>query len=697
MQVLEHDQTQVDPQWVVAVDEPTGRPAISTDAAASVLSVGDGWFGTRGTLEGDAAARVLGCGVLASGVYDDGASGVPRLLEGPVWTALTREEPSPGRRRLDLRTGVLHRQVDSGEFSSLRFASIARPGVAVLRAEGSPESFEAGDALRVLPGAEAGQEGDVQWARVSSGAGGGITAAAHQVEVVIDGRRTVDRVVAMVADQAATPPVEAALARLAEARATGIDALLDEQRRAWASRWATCDLEVHGDPELTLGARYAVFQLLSSTPERGEAAVGARGLSGPDYAGHVFWDSDVFVLGALAPLRPAAARAQLEYRVRRLDAAREHARRFGHAGARFPWESAGDGTEVTPVTVPGLDGEPVPVRTALEEEHIVADVAWAAYEYVRWTGDEAFLNGPGRDLVSEGARYWASRVERDATGAGHLRRVMGPDEYHEDVDDNAYTNVMARWHLRLAARLAEADGAGASRAEVRRWREVADSLVDGYDPALGRHEQFAGFSDLVSLPLAELMEVPGSADRVLGHETVVGAQVIKQADVLMLHLLVPGEVPAGSLAADLDHYGPLTSHGSSLSPAVHATLLARAGRPDEALPLLRWAAMIDLHGLNGTTGGGLHVATMGGLWRALTLGFAGLDVHGDALVVDPRLPSTWEGLTLRLTFRGAHVAVRAGHGWVEVGTDRPVTLTLPDGSRQELREGSVRFETPRSR
>jgi trehalose/maltose hydrolase-like predicted phosphorylase len=280
-------------------------------------------------------------------------------------------------------------------------------------------------------------------------------------------------------------------------------------------------------------------------------------------------------------------------------------------------------------------------------------------------------------------------VERDPSGEGHVRHVMGPDEYHEDVDDNAFTNVMARWHLRLAAQLVDGDGIGGTAAEARLWREVAESLVGGYDPALGRHEQFAGFSDLAPLDLGDLMEIPGSADRVLGREAIAASQVLKQADVLMLHYLVPYEVPRASLEADLDYYGPRTSHGSSLSPAVHATLLARAGRPDEALPLLHWAAMLDMHALNGTTRGGLHVATMGGLWRALAQGFAGLGVRGDALTVDPRLPATWDGLSLRLTFRGTRVLVRAGHGSVEVTTDGPLSLALPDGSARRLGAGSV--------
>jgi trehalose/maltose hydrolase-like predicted phosphorylase len=245
-----------------------------------------------------------------------------------------------------------------------------------------------------------------------------------------------------------------------------------------------------------------------------------------------------------------------------------------------------------------------------------------------------------------------------------------------EVDDNAFTNVMARWHLRRAAELAERAG-GAAAEEVSSWRRLADTLVDGYDPATGRYRQFAGFDDLEPLLIQELARPPVAADLLLGRDRVRAAQVVKQADVLMLHLLVPEETAAGSLGPNLAFYGPRTAHGSSLSPAVHAALLARAGDPDRALELFRLACRLDLDDLTGTTAGGLHVATMGGVWQALTTGFCGLRPTAEALELDPCLPATWETVAVRLRYHGRRLRLRAGHDRLELATDGPVPVRLP--------------------
>jgi trehalose/maltose hydrolase-like predicted phosphorylase len=296
----------------------------------------------------------------------------------------------------------------------------------------------------------------------------------------------------------------------------------------------------------------------------------------------------------------------------------------------------------------------VPIRTGELEEHIVADVAWAASCYLEWTGDAAFAAGPGRDLFVETARYWASRARIEHDGSAHIDGVIGPDEYHEAVDDNAFTNVVARWNLRRAAAVD-----GVDEAERRTWLQVADALVDGYDRASGIYEQFAGFFGLEPLVIAEIApRRPIAADLLLGADRIAGAQVIKQADVLMLHHLVPDEVAAGSLVPNLDFYEPRTAHGSSLSPAIHAALLARAGRYAPALEALRIAARIDLDDLTGSTAAGLHLATMGGLWQALVFGFAGIRPGGDRLVVDPRLPHEWNAVEASLRFRGRPLRVR---------------------------------------
>ena len=207
---------------------------------------------------------------------------------------------------------------------------------------------------------------------------------------------------------------------------------------------------VDGDDELQLRIRTGLYHLMA-VGDAGESAVGARGITGHAYRGHVFWDADLFVLPFLAATHPAAARSMLEYRLRRLPAARAAARAEGNEGARFAWESAETGFDVTPTSGRDRTGRVVPIRTGFDEVHIVGDVAWAACCYIGWSGDEQFANGPGRELLVETARYWASRIRVDGSGFAHLYGVIGPDEYHEPVDDNAFTNVLARWNLRVAA------------------------------------------------------------------------------------------------------------------------------------------------------------------------------------------------------------------------------------------------------
>jgi trehalose/maltose hydrolase-like predicted phosphorylase len=207
---------------------------------------------------------------------------------------------------------------------------------------------------------------------------------------------------------------------------------------------------------------------------------------------------------------------------------------------------------------------------------------------------------------------------------------------------------MARWNLRYAAALE-----GTDENERAEWLAVADSLVDGYDPVTGIYEQFAGFHTLEPLLIAELApRRPIAADLLLGWERTRGAQVLKQADVLMAHHLVPDEVEPSSLLPNLEYYEPRTAHGSSLSPAIHAALFARARRFDEALEALSIAARLDLDDLTGTSAGGLHLAAMGGVWQALVFGFAGVRPRADRLAVDPRLPPQWNALELALRFRG---------------------------------------------
>ena len=647
----------------------------------TLLAVADGRVGVTGApLAAHPSARPT---ALVAGVYTADGPG-SHLLPGPVALRLPYDLPDrPSVRRvLDLRAGVLHEQetTTAGPVSAVRFACLARPGTVVLRAA-CPD----GTATPVLTApadvadVEHGTQDGATWLRVRGGTGGVVAAVRAQSSATPDGV-LVDAVASYVGDPDDLPSPDLAVAEVDAAQAVGVDDLLAEQRRTWAARWDDADVAVEGDPELQLATRLALFHLVGSVADRDEAAVGARGITGHGYSGHVFWDADTFVLPFFAATHPASARAMLEYRVRRLPAALRTARELGRDGARFPWESAHSGRDVTPTSAYDRTGRLVEIRTGQQEEHVVAQVAWAASHYLDWTGDTAFAHGPGLRLLVETARWWASRAERDGDGTAHLRHVIGPDEYHEGVDDDAFTNVMARWNLRRAADAVDdprSPRAGVLPDEVARWREVADALVDGYDPATGRHEQFAGFSQLEPLVIAEVApRRPIAADVLMGWERLQGAQVLKQADVLMLHHLLPDEVPPGSFAADLAYYEPRTAHGSSLSPGVHAALLARAGELDAALDALEITRSIDLADLTGSTAAGFHLATAGGLWQALVLGFAGTRPCGDRLSVDPHVPASWGALDVRLRFRGARVRLRCTADDVDVRADRPVPLLL---------------------
>jgi trehalose/maltose hydrolase-like predicted phosphorylase len=475
---------------------------------------------------------------------------------------------------------------------------------------------------------------------------------------------------------------------LDEAEAVGFDGLLAEHVAAWEDRWAGAEVVIDGDPEVQEAVRFCLFHLMAAGGDGPELAVGPRGVSGPNYAGHVFWDADVFTLPFLAATNPSAARAMLGYRIARLDAARDEATLHGYAGAQFPWESASSGREVAPRLGRRPDGSVVPIRTGEREEHIGGDIAWAACEYLAWTGDDTVLDEGGRLLITETARFWASR-SRVEHGRAHLYNVIGPDEYHEVVDDDAYTNVMARWNLRAAAAMERRRQTDHGEAEA--WEKLADQLVDGYDAATGIYEQCAGFYGLRPLLIADVAEPPVAADLLLGLDGIRRTQIVKQPDVLMLHHLVPEETTPGSLGPNLDFYLPRTAHGSSLSPPIIASLLARAGRPDEALALFRMACRLDLDDLTGTTAGGLHLATMGGVWQALVYGFAGIRPGAGALTIDPHLPSGWRRLGIRLRYRGAALHIDIHHQRIDITTDAPVGVVL-SGQPHHIDRTGGRFE-----
>jgi trehalose/maltose hydrolase-like predicted phosphorylase len=503
-----------------------------------------------------------------------------------------------------------------------------------------------------------------------------------------------DRLVAVArADTAQDDPAPSACAALERSRAVGWRAVLAAHEAAWDTRWIASDIVIEGDEESQLALRFAVYHLTSAAnPEDERVSIGARALTGDAYLGHVFWDTEIYLLPFYTAVWPEAARALLMYRFHTLPGARAKAAHFGFKGALYAWESADTGMETTPEQVVVPDGTVVEILTGKMEHHISADVAYAVWQYWRATGDDDFFLQAGAEILLDTARFWVSRAVLEADGKRHIRHVIGPDEYHEDVDDNAFTNVMARWniaHALDAVDLLHAHSPNQVAAllkklalgddELAEWRDAIGQIAIGFDPTTGLYEQFAGFHTLEPLDLTAYTERTVPIDVVIGRERTQRSQVVKQADVVALIALLPEEFRAATAEANFRHYEPRCAHGSSLSAGMHALVAARLGDTDLALRYLRETADTDLD-LDPNSAGGVRIAGLGALWQAVMLGFVGLDMNGDTLGIDPKLPPQWRSLSFRVCWRGRSVAFRIA--------GRAVEATLV-GEAMEMRIGAA--------
>jgi trehalose/maltose hydrolase-like predicted phosphorylase len=467
-------------------------------------------------------------------------------------------------------------------------------------------------------------------------------------------------------------PGAAAREMLGRARRLGWHSVLAAHEAAWAERWRCSDVEVEGDGAAQQALRFAVYHLNSAAnPEDERASIGARALTGDSYLGHVFWDTEIYLLPFYIMTWPAAARALLMYRYHTLNGARAKAARMGWRGAMYAWESADTGDETTPDQIIGQDGRSVDVLCGKQEQHISADVAYAVWHYWQATVDSAFLCDAGAEILLETARFWASRAQPEADGYRHIRGVIGPDEYHEQIDDNAYTNLMARWNIRRALEVAAllrerwpehwvrlANRLGLGDAELGKWRDAAETLATGYDSRTGIFEQFTGFFGLDDVDLAQYSERTAAMEAVLGRERTRCSKAIKQADVVALLGLLPEEFDPPTTAANFRYYEPRCAHDSSLSRSMHALIAARLGDTELALRYFRESAAIDLADTAGGSAGGIHIGALGGLWQVVILGFAGLSWQGDTLSFEPQLPAEWSSLAFRLQWRSRRLKVR---------------------------------------
>jgi alpha,alpha-trehalose phosphorylase len=459
-------------------------------------------------------------------------------------------------------------------------------------------------------------------------------------------------------------------AALAAARQTGWAGLVAGQREFLDEFWSRADVELDGDPQVQQAVRFGLFHVAQAGARAERRAVPAKGLTGPGYDGHSFWDTEIFALPVLTYTLPDSAADALRWRHDILPQAQARARELGLEGAAFPWRTI-DGAECSAYW---------PAGTAAF--HVNADIADAVTRYVDATEDTEFYRDCGTDLLVNTARLWCSLGQFDAGGRFRIDGVTGPDEYSAVADNNVYTNLMARANLRAAADAVElftdrAEDLKVGAEEIARWRAAADAMTVPYDERLGVHPQSEGFTDHAvwdfeatgpdNYPL--LLKYP--------YFDLYRKQVVKQADLVLAMYLCPDEFTAEQRARNFEYYEPLTVRDSSLSACVQAVLAAEVGHVDLAQAYLAEAALMDLDDLEHNTKDGVHIASLAGAWLALVAGFGGMRHRtGHPLRFAPRLPPGATRLAFRLFYRGRLLSVEV--------TDQHVTYTLLDGEPMEL-------------
>ncbi|TAM91270.1 MAG: glycoside hydrolase family 65 protein [Jatrophihabitans sp.] len=479
---------------------------------------------------------------------------------------------------------------------------------------------------------------------------------------------------------------------------TGWEQLVADQKAALDVFWQGADVEIEGDDSLQQAVRFGLFHTFQAGARAERRAIPAKGLTGPGYDGHAFWDTEMFVLPVLTATAPHAAADALMWRHSTLDLARERAATLNLRGACFPWR-----------TIRGQECSGYwPAGTAAM--HVNADIAEACERYLRWTHDRDFDRDIALPILLETARLWISLGYVGQDGCWHLDGVTGPDEYSAICDDNVYTNLMAARNLAAAARSArrwpvEAEVLGVTEAEIAAWEGAADRVAVPYDRDRRVHEQARGytarerwsFEDGQRYPL--MLHAP--------YFDIYRKQVIKQADLLLAMHWCGDAFSDEDKARAFAYYEPLTVRDSSLSACTQAVLAAEVGQLDLALDYTAEAALMDLHDLEHNARDGLHIASLAGTWLAIVAGFGGMRDHGDRLSFRPQLAPGWRRFRFRVRWRGARIEVELAGETVTytafetdgepVGIDhcgRPVRLTEAEPQVRSLQYAKPLTDRP---
>jgi alpha,alpha-trehalose phosphorylase len=445
----------------------------------------------------------------------------------------------------------------------------------------------------------------------------------------------------------------------------GFGQLEVSQREHLDRFWGRADVEVTADENsvrLQQAVRWNLFQLAQASWRAEGAGIPAKGLTGQAYEGQYFWDSEIFVLPFMTYTQPRIARNLLRFRRSMLDTARERARTLNQRGALFPWRT--------------INGEEASAsyQSGTAQYHINADIAYAVDRYVRVRGDVGFLAEAGAEILVETARLWEDLGFYREDDRFSIHGVTGPDEYTTVVNDNAYTNLMARANLRSAVSAirtladerpddlaALVDELHLADDEIARWERAAEHMYVPYDEERGVHPQDESFLDRERW---DLEGTPRDRFPLLLHYhplVIYRHRVIKQADVVLAMFLLGDEFSVEQKRRNFEYYDPLTTGDSSLSAAVQSIVAAEIGDDAAAMEYFRYALLMDLADLAGNVSDGVHIAAAGGVWLSLVFGFGGVRDHGGRLSFTPHLPSNWEKMRFSVRFRDRQIRVDLDH------------------------------------
>ncbi|MDZ7963896.1 MAG: glycoside hydrolase family 65 protein [Nostoc sp. DedSLP03] len=686
----------------------------------TVFTLGNGLLGVRGTFEEGYPQDFPG--VLIHGVYDDVTITHTELVNCPNWLPLVvkvagdRFSMDSGEilnyeRRLDLRLGLVSRDVrwrspngHTLDFHFERFISLADQHVLAIRAQITSVDFEGEITVEAGFDSEPHTQGVKHWRTLNQGGIEQIiwlnSTTLHSniqlgmaAKLVVDGDETapvsvenaftsptltttlelypgktvtVEKIVTLFTSRETEIPIATALQRLAEE--PRYTTLLAAHITAWEQVWQDSDIIIEGDRLAQLSVRYNLFQLLAVTPRHdSRVSIPPKTLSGFAYSGHIFWDTEIFILPFLTLTQPALARNLLTYRYHTLPGARRKAQEAGYQGAMYAWESATTGDEVTPRWVPAPNGELIRIWCGDIEVHITADIAYAILHYWQTTNDDDWMRDYGAEIILDTAVFWESRVQWNQERHSYdILDVIGPDEYHDRVDNNAFTNLMVQWHLQSALALWDwlkqaypetstelVQKLNLTTERLHHWVEIQERLFVNEDAQTGLIEQFEGFFQLENVNLADYEPRSKSLQSLLGVEATNQKQILKQPDVLMLLYLLRERYDYQTLATNWDYYTQRTDHsfGSSLGPAINAILACDLNQPTEAYTHFLRSALVDLEDVRLNAAEGIHAASAGGVWQAVVFGFAGIRMTQFGPVACPNLPPNWTRLKFRLQWR----------------------------------------------